>query len=350
MGEVHGHKVPGFDYGNSPDEVSHVDFTGKTVIQRTSSGVQGILAASRAEEVLLGSFVLAEATVDYIKKKIPGVVSDRHQFNTYRRLGDSQAVLDQRPAASESLLRSLLHADEPRYHISGWIRLLENDPRLAISAVMGKAMPELQAQLNRQMQAAELRVRLTFVPPVPAPAPGALGISAVKDDVLVTVEYPDYIRLRIDTLRDFSIVVHAIAAATKLVSNADGPSFYSGPIWTSEPLTLSSEQSLSRRFSIPRDRIPNDQPVALLAELTYAKRPREGLAEQLKEWKQFYWTQPLLLSSGAPAEAATAPAPLTLSAGSGQASSGQATQPTQPAARSRRPAPRPCEQPFRQWG
>ena len=75
MGEVHGHKVPGFDYGNSPDEVSHVDFTGRTVIQRTSSGVQGILAASRAEDVLLGSFVLAEATVNYIRRKIPDVVS-----------------------------------------------------------------------------------------------------------------------------------------------------------------------------------------------------------------------------------------------------------------------------------
>ena len=75
MGEVHGHMIPGFDYGNSPDEVSRVDFTGKTVIQRTSSGVQGILAASGAEEVLLGSFVTAEATVKHIKRMNPGVVS-----------------------------------------------------------------------------------------------------------------------------------------------------------------------------------------------------------------------------------------------------------------------------------
>ncbi len=75
MGEVHGHKVPGFDYGNSPDEVSGVDFRGKTVIQRTSSGVQGILAASGADEVLLGSFVIAEATVGYIRKMNPKVVS-----------------------------------------------------------------------------------------------------------------------------------------------------------------------------------------------------------------------------------------------------------------------------------
>jgi len=75
MGEVHGHKVPGYDYGNSPDEVSSVDFKGRTVIQRTSSGVQGILAASGADEILVGSFVIAEATVNYIKKRNPKVVS-----------------------------------------------------------------------------------------------------------------------------------------------------------------------------------------------------------------------------------------------------------------------------------
>ncbi len=74
-GEVHGHKVPDFDFGNSPVEVCQVDFHGRTVIQRTSSGVQGILAASGADEILLGSFVIAEATVDYIKKMNPNVVS-----------------------------------------------------------------------------------------------------------------------------------------------------------------------------------------------------------------------------------------------------------------------------------
>jgi 2-phosphosulfolactate phosphatase len=75
IGEVHGQRVPGFDYGNSPDEVSQVDFTGRTVVQRTSSGVQGILAASGADEVLLGSFVTAEATVKHIERRNPAVVS-----------------------------------------------------------------------------------------------------------------------------------------------------------------------------------------------------------------------------------------------------------------------------------
>ena len=74
-GEVHGHKVPSFNYGNSPDEVSKVDFKGKTVVQRTSSGVQGILAASGADEILIGSFFLAEATVNHIKRSNPRVVS-----------------------------------------------------------------------------------------------------------------------------------------------------------------------------------------------------------------------------------------------------------------------------------
>ena len=75
IGEVHGHRAPGFDLGNSPHEASRFDFGGKTVIQRTSSGVQGIHAASRAGEILLGSFVTAEATVKHILGAAPGVVS-----------------------------------------------------------------------------------------------------------------------------------------------------------------------------------------------------------------------------------------------------------------------------------
>ena len=43
MGEVHGRAPDGFDFGNSPFEVSTVDFQGKTVIQRTSAGTQGIV-------------------------------------------------------------------------------------------------------------------------------------------------------------------------------------------------------------------------------------------------------------------------------------------------------------------
>jgi 2-phosphosulfolactate phosphatase len=47
MGEVRGRAPDEFDFGNSPFEVLAVNFTGKTIIQRTSAGTQGIVAANR---------------------------------------------------------------------------------------------------------------------------------------------------------------------------------------------------------------------------------------------------------------------------------------------------------------
>src|ERR1700689_144981 len=38
MGEVGGRMPAGFDFGNSPFEVSGIDFRGKSIIQRTSAG------------------------------------------------------------------------------------------------------------------------------------------------------------------------------------------------------------------------------------------------------------------------------------------------------------------------
>ena len=54
MGEVRGRAPPGFDFGNSPFEISGVDFGGKTIIQRTSAGTQGIVAAGTGRTALCG--------------------------------------------------------------------------------------------------------------------------------------------------------------------------------------------------------------------------------------------------------------------------------------------------------
>jgi len=62
MGEVGGRAPSGFDFGNSPFEVSGIDFTGKSVVQRTSAGTQGIVAAGRAERLYATSLVTASAT------------------------------------------------------------------------------------------------------------------------------------------------------------------------------------------------------------------------------------------------------------------------------------------------
>jgi 2-phosphosulfolactate phosphatase len=62
MGEVRGRKPDGFDFGNSPFEVAGVDLGGKTIIQRTSAGTQGIVAAAGADRLYAASLVTAKAT------------------------------------------------------------------------------------------------------------------------------------------------------------------------------------------------------------------------------------------------------------------------------------------------
>jgi len=68
IGEREGRRVEGFDYGNSPYEVSRIDFSGRKVIQTTGAGTQGVVNARGAEEILLGSFVMAAPIVRYIRR------------------------------------------------------------------------------------------------------------------------------------------------------------------------------------------------------------------------------------------------------------------------------------------
>jgi len=62
MGEVDGMKFPGFDYGNSPWEISTAPLQGKTLIQSTGAGTRGVVAAAGAEAVFAAALVNAAAT------------------------------------------------------------------------------------------------------------------------------------------------------------------------------------------------------------------------------------------------------------------------------------------------
>ncbi len=75
MGEVGGKRPDGFDFGNSPHEISQVDLAGKTLVQSTRAGTVGVAAAVNASDIFLGSFVVAQATVDAIKREGPELVS-----------------------------------------------------------------------------------------------------------------------------------------------------------------------------------------------------------------------------------------------------------------------------------
>ena len=74
-GERDGIMIEGFDYGNSPSQIEHVDFTGKTVIHTTSAGTQGIANAIQADEIIGGSLVCAKAIAAYIQQQDPKQVS-----------------------------------------------------------------------------------------------------------------------------------------------------------------------------------------------------------------------------------------------------------------------------------
>jgi 2-phosphosulfolactate phosphatase len=67
IGERGGIKIEGFDYGNSPTEVIGRDFSGKQVVHTTTAGTQGVLAQPIENKVLVGSFVIHQAILDYLR-------------------------------------------------------------------------------------------------------------------------------------------------------------------------------------------------------------------------------------------------------------------------------------------
>jgi 2-phosphosulfolactate phosphatase len=75
MGEQHGRRVEGFTLSNSPVEVSKADLEGRTLVQRTSAGTQGVVAATRATRLWCASLVCASATARAVNEAAIGAPS-----------------------------------------------------------------------------------------------------------------------------------------------------------------------------------------------------------------------------------------------------------------------------------
>jgi len=75
MGEVGGIRPPGFDFGNSPFELSQADVRGKTLIQSTRAGTVGVCAVPNPQALYAASFVVAGATVRAILADAPPLVT-----------------------------------------------------------------------------------------------------------------------------------------------------------------------------------------------------------------------------------------------------------------------------------
>ena len=74
-GERNARDLPGFHFGNSPTRIQAAALRGRTLVQTTHAGTQGIVGALGADEVLTGSLVNAGAIVRYLRQRAPAVVS-----------------------------------------------------------------------------------------------------------------------------------------------------------------------------------------------------------------------------------------------------------------------------------
>ncbi|MCC1498148.1 2-phosphosulfolactate phosphatase [Alcanivorax sp. 1008] len=65
-GEIEALPIDGFDFGNSPYEISQADLVDKTLVQRTTNGVIATLAAQNSSVVLVAALVNAAATARWL--------------------------------------------------------------------------------------------------------------------------------------------------------------------------------------------------------------------------------------------------------------------------------------------
>ncbi len=110
LGEVDGLPIAGFDYGNSPAALLHQDLHGRTLIQRTSAGVQGMLRSPYGEPLLAASFVCATATARCLQHLAPPAGWESVSFVVTGVLGLRDGDED---AACAEYIAALLAGQQP---------------------------------------------------------------------------------------------------------------------------------------------------------------------------------------------------------------------------------------------
>ena len=108
MGEVDGKRPDGFDFGNSPYEISQADVAGKALVQSTRAGTVGVAAAANADTIYLGSFVVASATAKAIRRDNPDVVS-------IIAMGDQGRVRSDEDEQFGIYLRNIIEGRQPDF-------------------------------------------------------------------------------------------------------------------------------------------------------------------------------------------------------------------------------------------
>ena len=103
-----GKRPEGFDFGNSPYEISQADVAGKSLVQSTRAGTVGVSAAANADVIYLGSFVVAQATADAVRRQRPDVVS-------IIAMGDQGRVRSDEDEQCGIYLRNIIEGRKPEF-------------------------------------------------------------------------------------------------------------------------------------------------------------------------------------------------------------------------------------------
>lgn len=119
MGEVEGKPVPEFDLWNSPAQFNGLDLAGRTLVQRTSAGTQGVVRSTAARCLLTASLVVAGATARRVKALKPRKVSFVATGWRKSSSGDWRGAEDIACAEYIGSLVQALPAD--RDHALGWV-------------------------------------------------------------------------------------------------------------------------------------------------------------------------------------------------------------------------------------
>lgn len=112
-GELHGIKIDGFDFSNSPYEMQQHNLSERTLIQRTSAGSQGVVRSKGSKHIIPASFVVAEATYQRILQinpaKVTFLITGKEESDEDLALADylEQKLILQKPIDPQPFLQRI---------------------------------------------------------------------------------------------------------------------------------------------------------------------------------------------------------------------------------------------------
>src|SRR5438132_1792123 len=123
--EMEGLPVPGIAISNSPTMIRDLDLRGRVLVQRSSSGTQCVVAATGAEQLFVGSLVVAAATARAVREVAGGLVTlvasgwDRGHPEDDACARYLDALILEQPANLDELLAPLRASERYRSFAAG---------------------------------------------------------------------------------------------------------------------------------------------------------------------------------------------------------------------------------------